>query len=105
MKKDLTTLAMMGLLAGANLSASEIPTGKEVAMSRCTREMAPKNPPKPQTNTDSEVDDTDGDYSSCNAQTGCDGNTGCSECEGNDSEEASASAVMKAKRLSVSEKL
>jgi hypothetical protein len=104
MKKDLTKLAMLGLLAGACVSAYQPMSGKEIAMSKCSRD--PTAPTSDGTKSDpNKSNDPIDDDSSCNSQSGCDGNTGCSECESDTLEEASASEVMKTKRIHAAGKI
>jgi hypothetical protein len=82
MKKDLTKLAMLGLLAGSCISATDMSGGSEIAMSKCTRES-----------------DTSG-KSSCSS---CDGKSGCpgkdmNETDESCSEQTEESLKMKKKR-------
>ena len=99
MKKDLTKLAILGLLASSCLFANAPSSSKEIAMSKCSKDTPAKS------SCSDQSDSSSTDKSSCNNKSGCDGNTGCSDCDKDSSEEAEASLLMKAKRKAVSQKV
>lgn len=113
MKKDLATLATLGLLAGICLSANGVVGEKEIAMLKCSKDNAAKSSCNGQSNCNSQSEEDasesqsqpEDDKSSCNGQSGCNGSTSHSDSLQESSEEANSSLLMQAKRNAAAEKL
>ena len=112
MKTHLTKFALLSLLGCFSLSAQEIPSGKEIAMSKCSKDTSATN-----TNTDSDAScgdkSDDSKDSSCpmksdkksNGKSSCgDGDTSYSEYD-SDAPDVEASSLLKLKRKTPAEQI
>ncbi|HEX2583306.1 MAG TPA: hypothetical protein VHL30_04235 [Chlamydiales bacterium] len=113
MKKDLATLATLGLLAGICLSANSNIDGKEIAMLKCSKDNSAKSSCNGQSSCKSQSEEEpsetqsqpEADQSSCSGQSGCNGSTSHSDSAQESSTEANSSLLMQAKRKAAAEKL
>lgn len=90
---------MVGLLAGVCLSANAPTEGKEIAMSKCSKDTSNSS-----CNGKSDCNSPKDKKSSCNGKSGCDGSTSSSDC-GSSSDQAEVESAMKAKRKAAAQKI
>ena len=105
MKKDLLKLAMIGLVAGISMSADANESGKEIAMSKCSKTTKTDD----QKGCNSKGTGCNGKNSGCNAKgSGCNGASGCTseeDCDGSAESKSSSNDSIQQNRKSAARKV